>query len=94
MSAEAPQHLCADARYTGELARRAMESHGCRPHVHSRHQEVQARLNRVKLELQSVVKKSPYRLPRGTTAFETRLARLKDRIGVLAILPMSVWNGR
>ena len=41
ISAEAPQHLCADAGYTGEPARRVMESHGYTPHVR-RNKEVQA----------------------------------------------------
>src|SRR5690606_29809373 len=44
VSAEVPQHLCADAGYAGEPARRAMESHGYRPHVCSRNEEVQAKV--------------------------------------------------
>ena len=44
VSTEAPQHLCADAGYTGEPARRAMESHGYTPHVCSRNEEIQAKV--------------------------------------------------
>ena len=48
VSAEAPQHLCADAGYTGERARRVMESHGYTPHVRPRNEEIQARVQNPK----------------------------------------------
>jgi putative transposase len=47
-STEAPQHLCADAGYLGEPARRAMESYGYTPHVRSRNEEIQAKVQNPK----------------------------------------------
>jgi transposase len=40
------QHLCADAAYVGEPARRALESRRYRPHVRSRKQEAAAKTHR------------------------------------------------
>lgn len=43
VSAEAPQHLCADAAYVGEPARQVIESRGYTPHVRSRGEEVRTK---------------------------------------------------
>lgn len=43
VSAEAPQHLCADAGYVGEPARQVIESRGYIPHVRSRGEEAHAK---------------------------------------------------
>jgi putative transposase len=48
VSIEAPQHLCADAGYQGEPARQTMESHRYTPHVRSRNEEVQAKVQNPK----------------------------------------------
>lgn len=48
VSTEAPQHLCADAGYIGEPARRVMESYGYTPHVRPRNEEIQAKVQNPK----------------------------------------------
>lgn len=45
VSAEAPQHLCADAGYVGAEPRQTIESHGYTPHVRPRGEEIQAKEN-------------------------------------------------